>query len=436
MFDRKQTQITMQNLLDIVAALLGLSALFGYLNHRLFKLPPTIGLLVMTLVASLALLGIELIIPGIGISGNIRSTLDQIDFHDTLMTGMLSFLLFAGAMHVNLADLKARRFAIGSMATAGLLLSTALIGGGSWLIFQTVGVSVPFIYCLLFGALISPTDPIAVLGILKTVSVPTTLKAKIAGESLFNDGVAVVVFVILLSLASDNGHATTASGIAILFLQEAVGGVVLGLITGAVAFVAMRSIDEYVLEVLISLALVTVTYSIAINLHTSGPIAVVVAGLLIGNYGKEHAMSEVTHDHLNKFWELIDEVLNAVLFLLIGLEVLALSFSAPILVAALLAIPLTLMARLISVALPISLLELRRSFTKGAIPILTWGGLRGGISVALVLSLPDTPWKDTLVTVCYVIVVFSIIVQGLTISPLIKKLLPENPSLNEDTKSI
>ncbi|MBT3701678.1 MAG: sodium:proton antiporter [Alphaproteobacteria bacterium] len=418
----------MQSLLDIVAALLGLSAVFGYLNHRFLKLPPTIGLVIMALVASLVLLAVEVLIPGLGVSIKVRSTLDQIDFHDTLMTGMLSFLLFAGAMHVNLADLKARRFAIGTMATGGLLLSTALIGGGSWLIFQATGLDVPFIYCLLFGSLISPTDPIAVLGILKTVSVPTTLKAKIAGESLFNDGVAVVVFVILLSMASGSGHATSAVDIAILFAQEAVGGVILGLITGGIAFLAMRSIDEYVLEVLISLALVTITYSVAISLHTSGPIAVVIAGLLIGNYGTRHAMSEITHDHLNKFWELIDEVLNAVLFLLIGLEVLALTFSLPTLLAAALAIPLTLAARLVSVALPISLLGLRRSFTKGAIPILTWGGLRGGISVALVLSLPDTPWKETLMTVCYVIVVFSIIVQGLTISPLIKRLLPDDPS--------
>jgi len=418
----------MQSLLDIVAALLGLSAFFGYLNHRFLRLPPTIGLVIMALVASLVLLGIDLIVPWAGISAQVRSSLALIDFHDTLMTGMLSFLLFAGAMHVNLADLKARRFAIGSMATAGLLLSTGLIGGGIWLIFQATGLEVPFIYCLLFGSLISPTDPIAVLGILKTVSVPKTLKAKIAGESLFNDGVAVVVFVILLSMAANSdgeGISTSASDVAWLFMQEAVGGVLLGLFTGGIAFLAMRSIDEYVLEVLISLALVTITYSVAISLHTSGPIAVVIAGLLIGNHGKQYAMSEVTRDHLNKFWELIDEVLNAVLFLLIGLEVLALTFSLPTLLAAALAIPLTLAARLISVAVPVSLLGLKRSFTKGAIPILTWGGLRGGISVALVLSLPDTPWKETLITVCYVIVVFSIIVQGLTIGPLIKRLLPD-----------
>jgi monovalent cation:H+ antiporter, CPA1 family len=416
----------MQSLLDITAALLGLSALFGYLNHRFLQLPPTIGMVVMALIASISLLALDMLAPDAGISANVRSTLLQIDFHDTLMTGMLSFLLFAGAMHVDLGDLKARRFAIGSMATVGLMISTGLIGGGVWLIFQMTELDVPFIYCLLFGSLISPTDPIAVLGILKTVSVPTTLKAKIAGESLFNDGVAVVVFVILLSVASGDGHGTSASEIGILFLQEAVGGVILGLVTGGIAFLAMRSIDDYVLEVLISLALVTVTYSIAISLHTSGPIAVVIAGLLIGNHGTRYAMSEVTHDHLNKFWELIDEVLNAVLFLLIGLEVLALTFSLSTLTAAALAIPLTLVARLISVSLPISVLGLRRSFTKGVIPILTWGGLRGGISVALVLSLPDTPWKETLITVCYVIVVFSIIVQGLTISPLIRKLLPDD----------
>ena len=418
----------MTGLLDIATTLIGLAALFGYINHRLIKLPPTIGLVVMALAASIAVLGLDVLAPELAIATTLRSAVAQIDFHETLMTGMLSFLLFAGALHVDLASLRERRYAIGLMATGGLLISTLLIGGAMYLLFQAFGLDLPFLVCLLFGALISPTDPIAVLGILKSVSVPRTLEAKIAGESLFNDGVAVVVFTILVALVSgDAGHGAGAAEIALLFVREALGGLVLGLVLGSIAFAAMRSIDDYVLEVLISLALVTVTYSIALALHTSGPIAVVVAGLLIGNHGKRFAMSETTRDHLTKFWELIDEILNAVLFLLIGLEVFALTFTAATAWIALIAIPVTLAARFISVAVPISLLRLRRSFTQGAVPVLTWGGLRGGISVALALSLPDAPWKDNLLAACYVVVVFSIIVQGLTIGRLVRRVVPATP---------
>jgi len=415
----------MTGLLDIAAALIGLAALFGYINHRLIKLPPTIGLVVMTLAASVVVLVVDILVPDLAIATTLRASVAAIDFHQTLMTGMLSFMLFAGALHVDLASLRERRYAIATMATGGLLISTALIGAAMYVLFQAFGLDLPFLVCLLFGALISPTDPIAVLGILKSVSVPRTLEAKIAGESLFNDGVAVVVFTILLALVSGQaGHGTGAVDIALLFVKEAVGGVALGLVLGGIAFAAMRSIDEYVLEVLISLALVMVTYAIALALHTSGPIAVVVAGLLIGNHGKRFAMSETTRDHLTKFWELIDEVLNAVLFLLIGLEVFAITFSVSTAWIALIAIPVTLIARFISVSIPISLLGLKRSFTTGAVPVLAWGGLRGGISVALALSLPDQPWKEVLLAACYVVVVFSIIVQGLTIGRLIKRVVP------------
>jgi len=315
------------------------------------------------------------------------------------------------------------------MATGGLLLSTGLIGGGIWLAFDLLNIGLPFIYCLLFGALISPTDPVAVLGILKTAKVPAGLEAKIAGESLFNDGVGVVVFVILLAMATSNGaegHGASldALGIAILFLQEAVGGAVLGLAAGAIAFWALRSIDEYNLEVIITLALVTVTYEVAFLLHTSGPIAIVVAGLLIGNHGNRLAMSETTRGHLTSFWTLIDEILNAVLFLLIGLEVVVISTTLSLMWVSLIAIPLVLGARFVAVAVPIGLLGLWRDFTKGAIPVLTWGGLRGGISVALALSLPSGAEKDAIVTVCYAVVVFSILVQGLTIGRLVAWVVP------------
>ncbi len=421
----------MTGLLDIAATLIGLAALFGYINHRLIKLPPTIGLVVMTLAASVVMLVLDILLPGLAITKTLRASVAAIDFHETLMTGMLSFMLFAGALHVNLASLQERRYAIATMATAGLLISTALIGGAMYVLFQAFGLDLPFLVCLLFGTLISPTDPIAVLGILKSVAVPATLEAKIAGESLFNDGVAVVVFTILLALVStEAGHVGGGLGdpdvidIALLFVREAIGGIILGLLLGGVAFVAMRSIDEYVLEVLISLALVMVTYALALAHHTSGPIAVVVAGLLIGNHGKRFAMSETTREHLTKFWELIDEILNAVLFLLIGLEVFAITFTVSTIWIALIAIPITLLARFISVSIPISILGLKRSFTVGAVPVLTWGGLRGGISVALALSLPDLPWKEVLLAACYVVVVFSIVVQGLTIGRLIKRVVP------------
>ncbi|MBT6427299.1 MAG: sodium:proton antiporter [Rhodospirillaceae bacterium] len=416
----------MEHLSRDLATLLGLAAVFGYINHRFLRLPRTIGLVMIAMVASLAALAIDTIVPGWGVGPGLRAAMIDIDFTDTLMRGMLGFLLFAGALHVDLGQLARRGWPIAAMATGGLLVSTAIVGGGIWLAFDLVGLGLPLIYCLVFGALISPTDPVAVLGILKTAKVPAGLEAKIAGESLFNDGVGVVVFVILLAMATSggNGGAIDPGGIAILFLREAVGGAVLGLAAGAVAFWALRSIDEYNLEIIITLALVTITYEVAHLLHTSGPIAVVVAGLLIGNHGTRLAMSETMREHLTNFWSLIDEILNAVLFLLIGLEVVLLSVSPGLFWVALIAIPLVLGARFVAVAIPIGVLGQFRDFTKGAIPVLTWGGLRGGISVALALSLPAGTEKDAIVTVCYAVVVFSILVQGLTIGTLVRRVVP------------
>jgi CPA1 family monovalent cation:H+ antiporter len=423
----------MEHLSRDIATLLGLAAVFGYLNHRFLHLPRTIGLVLIAMAASLGALAIDRLVPGWGVGPGLRAALIEIDFSAALMHGMLGFLLFAGALHVDLAMLARRGWPIAAMATGGLLLSTALIGGGIWLVFDLFGLGLPLIYCLLFGALISPTDPVAVLGILKTAKVPPSLEAKIAGESLFNDGVGVVVFVILLAMAGNDGQgpALDPAGIAILFLQEALGGAALGLAAGAVAFWALRSIDEYNLEVIITLALVTVTYEVAYLLHTSGPIAVVVAGLLIGNHGTRLAMSETTRSHLTNFWTLIDEILNAVLFLLIGLEVVLISTKPGLLWVALIAIPLVLSARFVAVAIPIGLMGLWREFTKGAIPVLTWGGLRGGISVALALSLPASEEKDAIVTVCYAVVVFSILVQGLTIGRLVRWVVPNNGDKND-----
>jgi len=410
------------SLFDIIAVLLGLSAVFGYLNHRVLHLPHTIGLVVIALAASGAIVLFDFIWPQFSVSANVTQTLKQIDFHATLMEGMLSVLLFAGAVHIDLSQMAQRKWTIAVLATLGVLMSTFMIGGAIWALLKLFDIAMPFLWALVFGALISPTDPVAVLGILKTVKVPQLLEAKIAGESLFNDGVGVVVFTIVVALAV--GGATEdldPEDIVALFALEALGGGVLGIVAGYIAFRAMRAIDEHNLEVLITLALVLCTYALALHIHLSGPIAVVVAGLFIGNHGAAFAMSENTREHVFQFWELLDELLNSVLFLLIGLEILVIGFNPHYAWIALLAIPLVLAARWIAVAVPISLLSLRETFSQGAITLLTWGGLRGGISVALALSLPENEHKGLILTATYAVVVFSIIVQGLTMAPLVRR---------------
>lgn len=406
------------SLFQIAAILLTLAAVFGYLNHRWLKLPLTIGLVIIALVASMGVILIDILLNTLEYEETVRAVLERVDFDDTLMKGMLSFLLFAGALHVDLDQLLNRKWAILSMATVGVLLSTFMVAGATYLLASLVGVDIPFIWCLVFGALISPTDPVAVLGILKTIEIPHSLEVKIAGESLFNDGVGVVVFTIVLALAlSTVGEGASDIGfidVAELFLLEAVGGAVLGLVTGYIAYRAMRSVDEYNLEVIITLALVTMTYSVALLLHMSGPIAVVVAGLIIGNHGTRYAMSERTREHINTFWSLTDEILNAVLFLLIGLEVIILTMPDGVVWLMAGAIPVVLLSRFVAVAVPIGMLGIRREFTEGAIPVLTWGGLRGGISVALALSIPAVAAKESILAITYTVVVFSIIVQGLT----------------------
>lgn len=409
-------------LFEIVALLLGLSALFGYLNHRHLHLPHTIGLVVIALAASGVLVLFDLLLPRFGAAKLITETLVAIDFSDTLLDAMLSFLLFAGAVHVDFEQLLNRRWTIGIMATVGVTISTFAVGLGFWALNNIAGTEIPLIWALVFGALITPTDPVAVLGLLKTVKVPPQLEAKIAGESLFNDGVGVVVFTVLLTLAASvGGEPVGAIEIAELFAIEVAGGAVLGICGGYVAFRAMRQIDEHNIEVLITLALVCVTYAAAIRLHMSGPIAVVVAGLFIGNHGVKFAMSGKTREHLFQFWSLTDEILNSVLFLLIGLEVLVIGdalFDFPMVM---LAIPIALAARWLAVAIPIRLLALRERFEDGTITILTWGGLRGGISVALALSLPAVSEKPVILAATYAVVVFSIIVQGLTMKRVVAR---------------
>lgn len=406
------------NILNIAAILITVSALFSFVNHRFIKLPTAIGLMLISLVASLLLLAAGKL--GWGhLESQARLLLDSIDFNETLMQGMLSFLLFAGALHINLGDLAKQKWVITSLATIGILISTFLVGIATYYLLGFFNLHLDFIYCLLFGSLISPTDPIAVLGILKSANAPKTLETKIAGESLFNDGMAVVVFIVLLGIAT-GGHDVTTKHIALLFVEEAIGGVAFGFVIGWLTYLMLKQVDNYQVEILLTLALVMGGYALASAIHTSGPIAVVVAGLLIGNQGRMLAMSDHTREHLDTFWELIDEILNAVLFVLIGLEVLVLPFTRDVLLASLAMIPLVLAARLISVGLPINLLRLRREFTPGAVKILTWGGLRGGVSVALALSLPPGDAREIILAITYTIVVFSIVVQGLTIGKLVK----------------
>ena len=414
------------SIFSIGAILVGLSALFGYINHRFLHLPHTIGLVVIALAASLSIIGFDLIEPSVQIGQRVTGVLRQIDFNETLMHGMLSFLLFAGALHADFAALKARRLTIGVMAVFGTLISTFFVGAMMWFLLGVFGIEIPFIWALVFGALISPTDPVAVLSLFKTVEVPDTLQAKMAGESLFNDGVGVVIFTVVVAIAlagGEHGGNMGAADIIELFVTEAVGGAVLGLAAGYIGYRAMYRIDEPSLEVLITLALVMVTYALALSLHMSGPIAMVVAGLFIGNRGVTYAMSEPTRDYVLTFWTLIDEILNSVLFLLIGLEVLVVAESIGHLGVALLAIPVTLFARALSVTIPIAILSRWETFTKGAVPVLIWGGLRGGIAVALALSLPDIKYKAAILSITYGVVLFSIIVQGLTVKPLVKRMV-------------
>ncbi len=404
-------------LFNILAILISLSAVFSYLNHRYLKLPTAIGLMLIAMLASLALLLLGPLAHGV--DKTVESLLATVDFDETLLHGMLSFLLFAGALHVNLSDLAKQRWVIAVLATGGVLSATFMVGYMAHWVFEVLGMHIPLVYCFLFGALISPTDPIAVLGILTRAGAPKTLEATITGESLFNDGVAVVLFLVLLGIATGESEATITS-VTALFVQEGIGGVVYGLGIGAVAYWMLKQVDNYTVEVLITLALTTGGYALAEVLHLSAPIAIVVAGLLIGNHGRLFAMSDKTREHLDNFWELVDEILNAVLFVLIGMEVLVLSFKDEYLLAGLLVIPMALCARFLAVGVPIAIMRNFREFSPMAVTILTWGGLRGGVSVALALSLPRSEIRDALVTVTYVVVAFSIIVQGLTIGPLVQ----------------
>lgn len=406
---------------DIAAVLILIAAVLGYANHRFLKLPSAVGLTLMGALASLAIIGIGAVFPSWGLAPMVEQFLSGIDFHATLMEGMLSFLLFAGALHVDWTQMRANRLLVFSLATFGVLISTGLVGFGTWWIAQAMGFSVPLAWTLVFGALISPTDPVAVMAILKRAAVPPSLQATVAGESLFNDGVGVVIFAILLAVATGADQFSWAHA-ASDFAREALGGVAFGLVIGWIAFRAMESIDDYSVEVMISLALVMAGYSLAHAIHVSGPVAMAVAGLFIGNAGMARAMSDTTRDYLVKFWELIDEILNAVLFLLIGLEVVLITGQPRLLLFGLATIPLALFARWLSVSVPFTLLRSRIDLGRLAVPTLVWGGLRGGISIALALSLPDSPSRTPIVAATFTIVLFSVIIQGGSVGGLITRL--------------
>ena len=404
--------------LQITSILIVLAAAFGAINYLFFKLPSAIGILVVSLLASLGIVVIDALLPNMGIEDTVRTTVTGVDFSQALLEGMLGLLLFAGALHVKLSDLQKQWSLILLMATLGVALSTLVFGIGAHLIF-----GLPLLVALVFGSLISPTDPVAVLGVLRAANLKKSLETKIAGESLFNDGVGYVVFLVLVGLAfpSDHGHGSGISDAAILFVQEAVGGAVIGLFLGWLVFRVMRQIDDYPLEVLLTLALAFGGYQLSVWLHVSAPIMAVCAGLLIGDIGAKHGMSAETRDYVDAFWKLIDEILNAVLFLMIGFEVFAVTFDFDVLITGVLSIGLALLARFAAVFIPVLLLQRRQEFSNGIVPIMTWGGLKGGI-VALALSLPDSEWKPMILAATYVVVIFSIIVQGLTIAPLAKRL--------------
>ncbi|TFF39767.1 cation:proton antiporter [Mucilaginibacter psychrotolerans] len=403
---------------EILTITIVLTALFAYINHRFIKWPPTIGIMVLSLLCSMLLAAF----------GNTNSVLaakalqlaSSVDFQDVLMNFMLSFMLFAGAIHIDAARLKKERWPIILLATCGTLISTFLVGGMVYGLLPLFSINIPFIYCLLFGALISPTDPIAVLAILKEAKIPASLELKISGESLFNDGVAVVVFISIAEVAKSGDFSLVSVGG--LFLQEAVGGLLFGALLGYFGYWALKSIDDYKVEVLITLAIVAGGYFVAGYLHISGPLAMVVAGIITGNKVKREGMSDVSRDYLDKFWELIDEILNAVLFLLMGLEMLVIKVNPILLLIGGIIIVIVLLARWISVAIPVSLMKYRIKFEKNAVLILTWGGLRGGLSVAMALSLGNNMYRDEFVLITYIVVVFSIFIQGLTIGKVAKRL--------------
>lgn len=413
-----------------------LASWFAYLNLRFLKLPTTIGIMVIAVLVSIGirLLGDQLFPDA---TRDFFKLISQFDFDEVLMGAMLNFLLFAGALHINIADLREHRLAIMLYSTVSVVLSAFFIAAILFYICPLFGVSIPFIYCLLFGTLISPTDPIVVLSVLKQVKVPKSIETKITGESLFNDGVAVVMFAVVLKLAISDEVSITFLSVSKFFAQEVIGGVLVGLMLGYSASHVMKKIDDYKVTVLITLALVMGGFLLTKTLHVSSPLAMVIAGLVIGNYGKKVAMNDETQDYLTKFWELIDEILNAILFMFIGFELLLLPDIEKHIWLALITILVVLFSRMLSILIPYRVFSRNRIYTKGSLIVLVWGGIRGGVSIALVLSLPYNEYKEMLLEITYIVVLFSIVVQGLSIGKVAKAVLKDESSeesLEESTQ--
>lgn len=408
------------SIFEISAIFLSITALLAYINHRFIGLPTTIGVMVISLLVSI----VAIFLGFLGFDELIDyevSLLDQLNFTHVLLDGMLSMLLFAGALHVNVSDLRRYKLPIGILACVGTLVSTVIIATALYVVVPLLGFNLSFIWCLLFGALISPTDPIAVMGILRSAGAPKSIETVIAGESLFNDGIGVVVFALLLGILTSGDMPTTYS-VAHTLAVEAGGGIIFGLILGVALNYLLKAIDSYQEEVLLTLAGVIGGYALASHWHLSGPLAMVMVGLMVGNHGRNLAMSDKTRHYVDLFWELIDEILNAILFVLIGLEVVMIVYSANLLVAGVLTILIALCARLIVVGLTTTIFNKQLELPSGAWKVLTWGGLRGGISVALVLQLPDGSQRNILLALTYAVVVFSILVQGLSVGKVAKSI--------------
>ncbi|WP_294307286.1 sodium:proton antiporter [uncultured Chryseobacterium sp.] len=395
------------------SALIVLASIFSYLNYRFLKLPSTIGIMVIAIVVSIFLVSFgETVLPKT--YGHLHNLMTGIDFTEVLMGAMLNFLLFAGGIHININDLREQFLPVVIFSTVGVVISTFVVGFGMYYLLPFVGLPLPFIYCLLFGALISPTDPVAVLSILKQASVSKSLETKVAGESLFNDGMAVVVFTVVLQLAIGKEIDLTVESIGLLLIKEAGGGIVLGVILGWVTSRLMREVDDYIISVLVTLSVVMGGYLIARQMHISGPLTMVAAGLFMGNFNVKFKMKSITQDYLIKFWELIDEILNAVLFLFIGFELLMIKDLRDFMIPGLAAIVIVLLARVISIWGPTKFMK--RTFSPQTVKVLIWGGIRGGVSIALAMSIPKNEYSEIILSITYCVVVFSIIVQGLTIA--------------------
>ena len=413
-------------ILEIITLLILLAAIFTYINIKFLKLPATIGMMVMALTMSSGIDLIGFFVPEVALGA--KKILSDFDFSDVLLNIMLSFLLFAGALHINLAKLAEEKWPIITLATAGVLISTLITGTLTFYALPFLGFHVPYIYCLLFGALISPTDPIAVLAMIKEYNVSKNLEVKFSGESLFNDGIGVVVFLTILEISNAGLENFEFSGAMILFGQEVIGGILLGISLGFCGFHFLKAIDnsQVQLEVLVTLTMVLTGTTIAHMVHVSAPLAMVVMGLFVGNEGRKVSIANVAGDYVMKFWDLIDEALNAILFILIGLQMVVIPFKFNHLLAALMAIAIVLTSRFMGVGIPLKLMRLGRDIQSKTIRLLTWGGLRGGISVALALSLPEFAYKDLLVAITYCVVVFSIIIQGMTIGNMFQKVSDAN----------